>query len=282
MYRNLNKFKYTIYFLVFSCVISTLIFYIYTYFSFNSYVNLIHEIPAKGTIRKIEALGYIGSYAGGIISPLLSAITVAAIFYTMYLQRYDNEQNKTLIEKQSFQIEKQNFENTFFSLLSQHNQVLNDISSPPPPYGLGSIHLPKSDISETYFQVQQRKDFKEAREYLVHVEKRTDHYFRIVYQILKFIDKKTPLQNNSQITEIESKKIYSSMLRALINQEILILIALNACSTEETPSYHGYKNLIEKFEFLEHLKIDNLIYSMDLIKNYKKEAFGDNIWLPSE
>ena len=39
------------------------------------------------------------------------------------------------------------------------------------------------------------------------------------------------------------------------------------------------KTLIEKFEFLEHLKIDKLSYSTDLIKNYKKEAFGDNIWI---
>lgn len=268
---NLKKFKYILIFIFTSLLILSLFFLAYTYFKFDSYANLFHSIANDRKIIKIEALGYIGSYLSGILPIFFSFFTLGALFYNIYLQKFENSQNKEIIEKQSLQIEKQNFENTFFNLLEQHNKLLTELSSTPSPYGLGTAFPPKSKILETHFQVMQKLDFSSARDYLVHSEEETDHYFRLVYQILRFIGKSTPKNLN--------QKTYSNILRALVDQKTLQLIAINACSTESTPSYDGYKKIIEKFEFLEHLKTDNFKYTAELINNYEESAFGQNIWL---
>lgn len=106
-----------------------------------------------------------------------------------------------------------------------------------------------------------------------------DHYFRLLYQILKFVDKKHPESNkNNQLTD--NQKIYSNILRSHIDQKTLSLIAVNGASTIQTPAFKAYKLLIEKSCFLEHLKptTKNLTLINEAREIYSKSAFGKSIY----
>lgn len=103
-------------------------------------------------------------------------------------------------------------------------------------------------------------------------DRHTGHYFRNIYQILKFID------NSS----VKDKKFYSNILRAQLNQDELGLLFYNNVSIK------GIKMLrfITKYEFLEHLNYNKRFCNKDLQlyknealkfdKNHPNKAFGNN------
>lgn len=112
---------------------------------------------------------------------------------------------------------------------------------------------------------------------MVYKEKSTDHYFRLVYQILKFIDINHPEKIDDSFFSKNQKK-YSSILRASIPHDVLELIAINGASDIKTPSYMSYKLILEKSEFLEHLKFDNNLIK-ETLSIYHSNAFGKNIFI---
>ncbi len=242
-----------------------------------------------------DTLGVIGDSIGGSINPILTFFSFIAILYTIFLQskelsetreelsRSADAQEKNLIKLDN-QIKAQNllkFENTFFSFLNHHNNIIQQLTFTPSPAVANSNGIVKhytSAISKTYQEVFLKDmEFKDAREFLTQKEKNTDHYFRLVYQILKFIDLNYPGENNQEKFSTEQRR-YSSILRASIEHRVLELIAINGASTDETPSYYSYKRIIEKSSFLEHLKFNHKI--IDETKNiYSAIAFGESIYL---
>lgn len=136
----------------------------------------------------------------------------------------------------------------------------------------------QSDMDETYKEVfQTKKTLTQARNYLVNTELKTDHYFRLVYQILKFIDLNYPEEKHENEFSSEQKR-YSSILRASIEHKVLELIAINGASDKATPAYDSYKTIVEKSSFFEHLKFNHPL-TVEIIDVYEPNAFGKNIFL---
>lgn len=234
-------------------------------------------------------LSKFGDFYGGTLNPLLAFLALIALLYTIKQQsealklskdelsatreelaksaEAQQEQSKSL-ELQNKATELQIFENTFFQLLEQHNQYLDLVVN--------------EKIEFEYFY-KEKIEFKMIKTRLLNLDeiysefkkinqsKRSlKNYFMTLFQILKYIDE------YSKINYINAK-FYTNIIRALIDDEILRLLAIN-CSAY--PDFTKYKEYIEKYALFEHIylnesKIESKII-LEVLTKYKLSAFGKN------
>ncbi|MFQ2134732.1 putative phage abortive infection protein [Aeromonas hydrophila] len=215
--------------------------------------------------------GDFGSYIGGTVGALFASLSFLALLYTVYLQR---EELTTAIkalqdgaesqQKQAENYEAQKFETTFYSLLELHNDAVR------------SLELNSNDFSGYISNLRTLDDSSDVSTYL---KERQEHilqnvelsqYFRVLYQLLKFIAKNNIknterdfselyLSNRNTIYEYENEeKMYASLVRSFVPVKLLPVLALNCI-----PSYEGLNNLqkyyalLERYGFLEHMRLDN-------------------------
>lgn len=79
-------------------------------------------------------------------------------------------------------------------------------------------------------------------------------YMRVLYHVLKHIDKDFYLYNKDNDYLIEKKK-YSSLVRSLISNDVMKLIAVNSSYIYKNGDYNDYKEyqlLLNKFDFFQH------------------------------
>lgn len=240
----------------------------------------------------------------GAVNALFSGLAFTGLIYTIILQRRDlamqrddlRLQREELaltrqeMEEQTAEFEKQNetlriqrFENTFFNMLSQFQEVVNSLSV---QYSLRGENI----------EVKGRESFKAAFESVViyvdipvggrsfkryrgmadTIEKEGldgyckadvptyfDHYFRLLYHILKFV-KDTPL-----ITEFDDEYEYTSMLRAILSRYELVWLYYNGLSEYGAVKF---KPLIERYAMLKNLREDLLVEGVD-VGHYAESAY---------
>lgn len=181
------------------------------------------------------------------------------------------------------------FESTFSLLLAQHSQALKDLKSSPNYQQL------------TQTTLDGLMSLKHQNEVMHKHDDFYGSYFRILYHIVKYIDE------NGGITcfSHKKKKLYTSLVRAHLDNELTFLLAINCAHGSKNNQYGRYKELIEKYALLEHLILDNLILMKytppntdeakaslrvarimtqndiktifnDIVKTYQKKAFGKN------
>ncbi|MEI6745647.1 MAG: putative phage abortive infection protein [Methylococcaceae bacterium] len=235
----------------------------------------------------LEQWGQFGDYVGGVLNPLLSFSALIVLVRTYSMQR---EELKNVKETQK----KQQFENTFFELLRIHNENLE-----------GLLNLNHSDdydnfLSELSSELYIRRDKYlqlSGKEYLKksltnlteqksHVKNPLEHYFRILYQLLKFIAvnasdgaikqcESNKLEENKKPTD--SEKTYSNVVRALLPDTLIKLIAIYACREKVDGSYYIFRLLIERYSFFENHVFeekDNCVIS-GCWEFYDALAFGE-------
>jgi len=240
--------------------------------------------------------GTFGDFVGGTLNPLLSFLGLLALLLTVAMQRDELEKTHEVLDKQlAAQVEqlenakkisdeqlktqaKQQFESTFFALLNVHNQIFESFDKQ-------KIHDHLVTIISDRASLNNAKSMLEANSHLY------GHYFRILYQLLKFIAINSP---NSQIglnfnaeniknSEVSlNEKMYSNVVRALFTNDIVQLLAVNCyCKNGENDSYWKYKLLVERYALFEHAPFrdcsrrydDDTIFAK--IRNfYDKKAFG--------
>jgi hypothetical protein len=254
--------------------------------------------------------GQFGDYIGGTLNPLLSFFALVILYKTfsmqrkeLALQREELKDTKTILKEQSETQKKQQFENTFFELLKIHNQSLESL--------VEIIHIPAqsgthllvsaysySNLGNIVLSIFGNEKIvpiedniirlNESKQKLMANHPLSGHYFRILYQVLKFI----AVNSENSITEAFSaediqrddissrEKIYSNIVRALLPNDLMRLVAVNCyCENGESDIYWRYKLLIERYEFFEHLSFDcsDERYKeiwQDITKHYRKKAFG--------
>ena len=84
----------------------------------------------------------------------------------------------------------------------------------------------------------------------------------LIYQILKFINDYNEKQNIAKEQGFEYKK-YSSILRACLDEDILQLLLIN-CYDEEIADIHKFRQLMEKYNMLEHMPTE----ASNIMKNH--------------
>ncbi|MGY5820849.1 putative phage abortive infection protein [Vibrio diabolicus] len=232
--------------------------------------------------------GDFGSYIGGTVGALFASLSFLALLYTVYLQR---EELTTAIkalqdgaesqQKQAKNYEAQKFETTFYSLLELHNDAVR------------SLELNSNDFSGYIANLRTLDDSSDVSTYLKerqeHILKNVElsQYFRVLYQLLKFIAKNNIknterdfselyLSNRSTIDEYENEeKMYASLVRSFVPVKLLPVLALNCI-----PSYEGLNNLqkyyalLERYGFLEHMRLDHLPLNLSTFLIFDRYSYA--------
>lgn len=255
-----------------------------------------------GLSNKIADWASFGAYVGGILGTCFAFATFWMLLSTFRLQ-----------QKQSKNIEVQQFETTFYSLLELHNQKLSELDLDPDKLAklfdndsrIGqALNMPDDEFMEvpdaSIFQSKEekyrttekpdaaRKHLEELqREILEDIE--LSQYFRILYQLLKYIARnniKNPNHNfdakhlnDTSNLSIEYEKMYSSIARGFVPVSLLPILALNCIYTPKgLENLDSYQTLLERYNFLEHIRFDLLpenLATFQILNNYNS-ALGDN------
>lgn len=257
-------------------------------------------------------LGVMGDYFGGMLNPLFSLLGLIFIGVTIVqgqrslklskteleLSRKELEASSEALKAQSKTLEMQRFEDTFFSLLNQLNQILNEVTRKRENEGAFSspsimlTALGKSYKPEYGFCPGHPDLFlKCAKDELLRNPDVLSQYFRVLYQILKFISMKCPETNvkgpfSAKTLGLslasDGEKFYSNILRSFVSGDLYFLLVINCYSGEGTDTFYCYRLLVERYAFFEHLNLTKkrgdsgklLIHGMLLL--YDKNAFGSN------
>ena len=198
-------------------------------------------------------------------------------------------EQKALATEQRMTTQIQQFETSFYALLSEHNTALGDLVNS----AVTSAPIKLHHLSNLSFN--RVKEMIDSNDQLC-------RYFRMLYQLLKFIatnhvDNGTRDFSNQYLHSpvLEREKRYASLVRSMLPQNILGYLAVNACNGfEPTHPYHKYFLLLQRYAFLEHLNVNvpltfdasdgflNVDKSMcpsamvRVLQSYTVEAFGLN------
>ncbi len=205
----------------------------------------------------------------GFLTALFSALAFGAFIITLWQQQEELEltreelkKSATALSKQSENLEKQNFENTFFNMLNLHNQIKNDISD---IFINISIKLNERATQDSMGGTMKLPDNRTISKYLSFYKKNEStisHYYRNIYQMLKFV----------HFSDIENKKFYTNIFRAQFSTVELEFLFFHCLSNYGKDKF---KPLLEEYEFLEPLFLDKN-YLIEEISQYDIKVFGKN------
>ena len=213
------------------------------------------------------------------------------------LQREELSETRKIFIIQSETLKTQQFESTFFNLLNLHHQIVNSIDlvsyEKAPRERKQSIlefsdHMKKSGERiittgrDTFvkfskgFENEYRKvinsDSEKDEFYIVNTayisyynkhQSDLGHYFRNLYHLFKFI-------NNSNI---DDKSRYTSLVRAQLSNDELVLIFYNSISENGNEKF---KPLIEKYHLLKNINKSTLIRK-EHCEYFENSAFKKNV-----
>jgi len=242
-------------------------------------------IVSNNSLKGWDQRGTFGDMFGAV-NALFSGLAFVGIIITIYLQskeltlqRRELEFTRDELRGQKEQLEIQNktlilqkFENTFFQLLGFHNDIVKAIDVRPVSGGQHSTGRTAFQIlyrdlqgeynnhparlsltSEKLIKLAYASFFKIKQPYI-------GHYFRSLYNIVKFVDKSTLSEDD--------KKIYTNLLRAQLSSNELLLLFYNCLSDVGAKFYDG----VEKFNLLKTTPTNELLDPTH-IDLYKKTKF---------
>jgi len=223
-----------------------------------------------------EQWALFGDYLGGVLNPIFALAALFALLYTIYLQSTELRNSASQLKKsadaldsQNDVLKKQSFESTFFQLLRLYNEIVDELKvNSRDPFikrhgniseyeNRNAILYLSNVLKEKYIEKVRRGDFSDLSEvdavsqeydkFYGQYAQHLGHYFRTMYNILKFID-------SSEIKE-EDKPIYANLLRAQLSKQELALLLYNCVSL------YGRKKmlpLVRKYRLLKHVEDDSL------------------------
>ena len=84
----------------------------------------------------MAVLGQRGDFFGGFLNPILTALTLGGLFYTLHLQRVEQHETRNqfldtsaALTAQNAAIEAQNYQAGFYHLLGTHNDIVNSLKT---------------------------------------------------------------------------------------------------------------------------------------------------------
>jgi len=239
------------------------------------------SIADSGTFG--DSFGFLTSLYSGLAFAIL-IVTLNMQKEELKLQRQELAFTREELRKQKEEFATQNktlkiqkFENTYFQLVSLHNQNVDSLV-----YRAAGENVDRTKREcfrgiirdlRLNIEVKAQTEFGEREItipekydlYYDFVASSIEHYQKTLYQILSFVD---------QSEEIDNKKTYSNFLRAQLSIKEIELLFFHCLSRY---GKNKFKLLVENYEFFEHLKPNKEI--VECMKNYDKSAFGNNLKL---
>jgi uncharacterized membrane protein len=234
--------------------------------------------------NSVAEWGQFGDYVGGLLNPIFGFLGLVALLATLYLQRQqlqgslqELKDSAKSLRAQEREWRIQNFEASFFELLRLHNDIVNtmDLEGKPGTKRDGLVTRGRDCISvfldryrSSLLQHGANDDFGEAmrlyEKFFEKHEKELGHYFRLLYNIVKFVDRSTGIGG------IEDKRFYTNLVRAQLSSDELSLLFFNGLSKRGAPKF---KPLMETYALLKTLPAGDFP-SRELRKYYNPKAFG--------
>ncbi|WP_113626518.1 putative phage abortive infection protein [Pectobacterium peruviense] len=204
----------------------------------------------------------------GLFNLAGAMLTAAVLIYTA--RAANAARNSTKVAQSALTHTESNarrdeFTRHFSLLLEQHNTQLDTVKA----------YLDGADGSALLMQLNGTIGHFEA------FNKLSGHsvispYMRVLYHLLKFVDKDFYKDDAG----IEGKRKYTSLVRSLIRNDILYLIAVNASYVFENNvenQYAGYQRLLNKFNFFEHALFLNVTTKNEFSGSEKLKKLYDEI-----
>lgn len=222
--------------------------------------------------HKIAEWGQTGDFFGGILNPIFGFLSLMTLLVTLqqseeevHLSREQMKRSADALSAQANDSKQQTFERTFFELLRLYNEIVGAFAIKPRVLSPSFQALQQSpefgrDVLSTYRNELRKRltvwipHFKEEDlntissvwlGFYKDKQHQLGHYFRSLYNILKFIDQ----------SKLENKKFYADILRAQLSDAELVIIFYNANSDF---GREKLLPLIEKYNLLKHLNKNDL------------------------
>lgn len=201
----------------------------------------------------ITNLGYFGSFLSGSIGLLFALASLIFLVSTFLDQFRKNEISEV--------------ENRIFKLI----EILVEIKN-------------QSKLSENVkFFLEKNKNTSDLELFKNELKKNHlnfSNFFRMLYQILKYINTHENIINNKYLKKNVDPKVkdYTNIIRSYLDTDLLTCLAINCyCLENEYGEYNKYKELLERYEFLEHLP-NVLPIQFSSYLYYDIKAFGNSTW----
>ena len=208
----------------------------------------------QGLAGSTSEWDHFGSYIGGIFSGMAFLALIAEMRANKKREkkqesRYQKQINDLEEEKkeQDKRWKKEDFEKTFFMMLTQFNEKLsflnnsdiNDIYNSIVPYSFSNFNTIRNNAeNEKYSDINM--------------------LFINLYRILKFIDESH--------FETNAKKLYTGILRSYLSRKFLVVLGFHLLYRDS--SYNNYIEYINKYNIFEHIGLKYL--EIKVIKNNLK------------
>ena len=253
--------------------------------------------------------GLIGDTLSGVFTSLAFICAIFAVALQrkeLSLQRKELEQTREELrgQKEQFEIQnktlkRQQFENTFFNMLENQNNITYNLE-----FGIeghNSYRAGRRVFEEIYYLLKDKiqkeqkifcEEDKKLREEIIKIYdsiyfvKNLDHYFRHMYRIVKFVketdfsfclddkEDKNKTEEEKQNKMKDEKYQYTSILRATLSPYELALLFYNCLNKEENKSRKNkFSPLIEEYCLLQNIRSEFL--KKETLGYYKNEAYGN-------
>ncbi len=253
-----------------------------------------------------DTMGEVGD-AFGSLNALFSALAFLGIIFTIFLQSKElrlqrkelTETRKVLIgQKREFSeqnktLKLQRFENTFFQMLSLHNEIVEGLVINNKDNRLYTVkgvkdypnaieRASKRDVFISLMKFMKKiydlnyKDSKyEYSENILPIYEfiyknfngLLGHYYRNLYRIFVFLDE-------AELSDKEKEK-YGKIIRAQFSDSELLMLFYNGLSD----SGRNFEKYIERFALFDNLPRDSLLSKESHSRFYVKKAWGSNYYL---
>ncbi|MBA1321229.1 putative phage abortive infection protein [Pseudomonas plecoglossicida] len=264
------------------------------------------DIPwlAVRNAKTAEHWGQIGDFVGGVLNPVLSFFAFLAVLINLILQRqdlalarteareaYENQKAQSLIfEKQNENVEKQNFEATFFRLLDVHSQQSITASLIPKHEGNRLVGAECfAWISDNMFPTKTYGAkpvivvLDKVKTFAAEYSSAMARYFLNLHQILKYIDSygdKGGLRQAAypkmkvlrSIRYYSEQRVYANILRAQLSSGEQCAIFINCLN----PRWSDLKYYVEKFSLLKGVDFKEIYSGGDVRNLYQSIAYADS------
>lgn len=296
--RNSNWLLFTFAF----CSLSIVIFAVFWHFQLGKDIKYL-AIQNSATAAY---WGQIGDFIGGALNPILSFIALLAVLSNLVMQRKElslaradaRAAHEVQMEQRDI-FERQNFESVLFQLLEAHSRIVSNLKITIDRRnhdaivlrgrevfeGLIDNYVPLEDVNSGEFYDGEIPSMvaEAARIMMIDQGSPIGHYFRNLYQLLKYIDgygqdpkdhfrrARSYSMANRAMRNYYRQRTYANMLRAQLSTHEVSCIFLN-CLTKDGA---GLKYYVEKFSLLKNLDTDQL--GTDAVKLlYAKCAFQES------
>lgn len=222
----------------------------------------------------------------GSLNTLFSGLAFSGVIVSIFLQsaelratRAEMKAQVVQFEHQTEAMQKQVFESSFFSMMNLHNTISSNLRNDNKFEELFRILLDNTQEPH-YFSDNISEHLSKIYDgFMLQAYVNIGHYFRYIYQIMKFID--------GSGLKINDRVVYMNILRAQLSNYELMLLFVNCQCYRRSDKF---KNLVEEYGFFEHIydsDLDELLMGMNFYKDsaecyqliemkmlYSPKAFG--------